>query len=100
MSTDTVGGFLLSKMQNMAMWLSKELDEPFDTSLLTETKAVYVASLLTKQITVHRDWQGLFTLQEMPSEMQRIFMKIKSREDLHDKFWRYLDLFVTLFSNE
>ena len=102
----TVGQFIKEKMGNMAKWATTELKE-LDVDLehfvqeRTETECAYLAGLLsTNSIMIpHKDWSGLSRIGEMPKELLAVFHLIRQREDMHDKFWRYLELFVSVISN-
>jgi hypothetical protein len=104
----TVGAFLKEKMTNMAVWVSTELGPGVTTvdmkqyvSERTETEIAYVAGLLSTNLNLiaHRDWSGLARLQELPPQLETLFHHIRQREDMHDKFWRYMELFAQVISN-
>ena len=41
-----------------------------------------------------RDWRYLSTLNDLPSWTKEVAHDVKKSEELHDKFWRYMELFV------
>ena len=106
MSGQTVGAFLKEKLTNMATWIEGELgtssvDLKQYVAERTETEIAYVVGNLcanSVQIT-HRDWSGLARLYDLPTDLLMIIDAVRKREDMHDKFWRYLDMFVNVISN-
>lgn len=105
--SSTVGEFLREKMSNMGRWVNKELGNEINMDLeqyvagRTETELAVIASLLSTNSTIiiHKDWSGLSRLGEIPADLQTCFHCIRQREDMHDKFWRYLHLFRDVISN-
>jgi hypothetical protein len=103
----TVGEFLREKMSNMANWIASELGEQNTVDLeqylaeRNDTEIAYVVGILGSNSTMitHRDWSGLARLGDLPTQLLELFQSIKQREDMHDKFWRYLSLFVEVISN-
>lgn len=103
----TVGEFLREKLGNMACWIETELGEqnPVDLKQYlaerTDTEIAYVVGILRSNsiMITHSDWSGLGRLADLPTELLVLFQSIKQREDMHDKFWRYLSLFVEVISN-
>ena len=107
MSGQTVGAFLKEKLTNMATWIEEELGTS-DVDLKqylagrTETEIAYVVGNLCAnsiQIT-HRDWSGLARLYDLPKDLLMLIDAIRKREDMHDKFWRYLELFSDAVSSD
>lgn len=106
MST-TIGEFLREKLGNMANWVTTELGELSSVDIKqyiadrTDTEIAYLISILGSNSTMiaHRDWSGLARQADLPVEMLEVFQQIRKRDDMHDKFWRYLDLFVEVISN-
>ena len=50
-------------------------------------------------LATHRNWSGLVQLMEAnnaPFELQEVIVAVQQRPAMHDKFWRYIDLFVTV----
>ena len=104
----TIGSFLKEKMTNMAVWIRTELgpevtnvDMEQYVSERTETEIAYVVGLLStnSNMITHKDWSGLARLQDLPPQLEALFHHIRQREDMHDKFWRYLELFAQVISN-
>ena len=104
----TVGQFLKEKLGNMSRWAAAELGGTLTTDIeqyvakRTETECTYLASLLSTNSVLlsQRDWHGLSQLGEIPPQLLQVFHEIRKREDMHDKFWRYLELFAHSISNE
>lgn len=104
--SQTVGEFLREKLTNMACWITSELGE---TSVdikqylaeRTDTEIAYLVGILGSNSTMitHRDWSGLARVAELPLELLELFQSIRKRDDMHDKFWRYLALFSEVISN-
>ena len=46
-----------------------------------------------------RDFAALLAHDSMPETIHQVVAFVQCREDLHDKFWRYLTLFVDVISN-
>ena len=93
----TVGDFLSEKSRNMRNWLREnrvsvpEGDVP---------PAIIVASAMElnerfKHAIEQRDWQGLANV---PPAFESVVAEVRARPDLHDKFWRYLSLFIETIS--
>ena len=104
--SQTVGQFLREKLNNMGSWVSAELgDTPVDIKQYlaerTDTEIAYMVGLLASNsnLITHRDWSGLARTADIPAELLEVFQLIRKREDMHDKFWRYLELFVQVISN-
>jgi len=109
MAQETVGAFLKDKLGNMARWATGELkntDYGVDLEHFvrerTEMECAYLAGLLStnSNMITHRDWSGLARIGEMPRQLLDVFHLIRQREDMHDKFWRYLELFANVISND
>ncbi len=105
--SQTVGEFLREKLTNMASWVNSELGTQSSEDLKQyvaerkETEIAFIAGLLStnSNLIAHKDWSGLARLGDIPAEMQEIFHAIRKRDDMHDKFWRYLHLFAEVISN-
>ena len=104
----TVGHFLVEKLQNMHNWLSEECQgydkHKYDLcrSILTPTNATIVAEILLrhKSTIYQRDWDNLSRIPQLPVEIVELGVLIKPQPKLHDKFWRYLELFVESVSSD
>ena len=47
----------------------------------------------------HRNWSGLVQLLEANNasrELQEVVVAVQKRPEMHDKFWRYIDLFISV----
>jgi hypothetical protein len=105
--SQTVGEFLREKMGNMAGWIVNELGDQNNVDLKqyiaerTDTELAYLVGILrsNSNMITHRDWSGLARLGDMPTQLLEVFQSVKQREDMHDKFWRYLSLYVEVISN-
>ena len=104
----TVGDFIVEKVRNMHAWLGKEC-EGYDSTtygmqmdLLTPTAATIMAEILLqhKAIVYHRDWFNLRRIPNLPHEFVAIADLVQPQQQLHDKFWRYLELFVESVSSD
>ena len=103
---NSVGAFLKSKMGNMARWVTQEVGKenvPVDVEAFVEERSwaqvTYLAEVLSDSagvIIAHRDWSGLVRLikdEDFPAPFVELVQIVRARPDLHDKFWRYLELF-------
>jgi len=107
----TKGEFLRHKMQNMARWvtnevgkedLSVDLESDISGRSALECCTLAGALLANKKEILHRNWSGLVQQMEVelfPSAMQEVVALIQQRPSMHEKFWRYLDLFVDVAEN-
>lgn len=104
--SNTKGAFLKEKMQNMARWVIEELgSENLPADLLadiagrSELEITLIASQLqsNKSLAIHRDWVRLgqsLSSDKLPSWLLEVVMLVRSKDSMHDKFWRYIDLFI------
>jgi hypothetical protein len=88
----------------MTTWIESELgtqsvDLKQYVAERTDTEIAYIVGILSTNSTqiAKRDWDGLTV--DIPTELTSVFQRIRKREDMHDKFWRYLTLFVDVISN-
>jgi hypothetical protein len=88
----------------MTTWIESELgtqsvDLKQYVAERTDTEIAYIVGILSTNSTqiAKRDWDGLTV--DIPTELTSVFQRIHKREDMHDKFWRYLTLFVDVISN-
>ena len=103
--TVTVGTFLKEKTLNMARWVTTEVGKenlPVDIVQLTRDRTAveltFLAELLNANSTkvTHRDWSGLVRLiqeEDLPIDFAAVVQAVRARDEMHDKFWRYLELF-------
>ena len=98
----TVGSFLLEKATNMHNWLKSELLTWNAKVTLTELSATALAAKLMehRQLVFNRDWAGLSRQANTAGlvDLTEMLEAVRTRHDLHDKFWRYLELFVEIMS--
>tara|TARA_Y100001972_G_scaffold127729_1_gene185545 strand:+ start:437 stop:751 length:315 start_codon:yes stop_codon:yes gene_type:complete len=103
MSTVTIGSFLREKAQNMAKWLREEGIE-HTLGPLQELQAVALAQALREHYNDAIEQRCFGKLcddkENIPPEVLQIVLLVWKREDLHDKFWRYLKLFSDTVSND
>ena len=90
------------KVQNMARWLQTEglpeLQLPTLNELALTTFAHTLHNAYAESIK-KRDFTGLLADKEnLPGEVETIVHFVESRASLHDKFWRYLELFSEVAS--
>ena len=107
-SPETVmkGAFLKEKFDNMARWVEEGVGKenlPADVIAgingRSEMELCLLAEALhaNKHVSIHRDWAGMTQLAAkhgFPQELQEVVTAIRAREGMHDKFWRYIALFV------
>ena len=100
----TVASFLREKVTNMATWLS---GQGYETKLpsVTDIQLVTFACVLHKECQTAIDNHNFGTLLEVidkqldSPEVARLVDYVRTREEMHDKFWRYLTLFSEVASN-
>ena len=114
--TQTVGAFLKVKLSNLAVWIIESLGkENINMDLeqfvnrRSEVEITFFADILSSNSAkvVHRDWAGLVgilsTDETIPSDVSATFIDllqlVRSRPELHDKFWRYMELFRDVVNN-
>ena len=114
--TQTVGAFLKVKLRNLAVWvidsIGKEninMDLEQFVNRRSEVEITFFADILSSNSAkvVHRDWAGLVgilsTDATIPSDVSATFIDllqlVRSRPELHDKFWRYMELFRDVVNN-
>ena len=111
-----IGEFLLQKSHNMAAWLQSELQETSEllhlcdyfyklTELEITAFAVYLLDEHKTEI-VQRDWFALLSNMQKAKQVHAlqihlpvVLQQVRQRDDLHDKFWRYLALFSATIEN-
>tara|TARA_B100000212_G_scaffold342571_1_gene330724 strand:- start:1804 stop:2148 length:345 start_codon:yes stop_codon:yes gene_type:complete len=105
---ETKGNYLLQKLQNMANWVTLEVGKenlPVDIIAGINGRSVLEVTALcatleaNADLATHRNWSGLVQLMEAhnaPLELQEVIVAVQQRPAMHDKFWRYIDLFVTV----
>jgi len=107
--TETVGEFLKTKLCNMARWVVQEVGTEnlsIDVVQFAEDRSELEVVILAEHISAkpaliaNRDWFALVKLlddEAVPQAWAHPFAcllhAVKVRADMHDKFWRYMDLF-------
>ena len=90
----TKGEFLLEKLTNMAKWVTSEVGkENLSVDIITgitgrsafEVTAIAASGLVQ-----------LMEANNAPFELQEVIVAVQQRPAMHEKFWRYIDLFVTV----
>ena len=107
----TVGAFIKEKLGNMACWVTEELGEEnisfdirqsvADLHVLEATMLAEVLHTHSTKIT-HRDWSGLIRAlseEKLRIDLASVVHAVRAREKMHDKFWRYLELFRAVIQN-
>ena len=110
----TVGEFLKEKMTNMAQWVTANVGKDnLDIDLVqyamdrTELEVTYLAQLLRDNHThiTHKNWKGVAdSFDEFTGPNKDAFLvllqAVRQRDDMHDKFWRYLELFRDIVNSD
>ena len=103
---ETKGAFLKNKLQNMARWVEQEVgEENLPADLVAgiasrselEASALSGALLSNREQVAQRDWRGLMHSiadGNVPASVLEVVKRVEERESMHEKFWRYMDLFV------
>ena len=97
----SIGEYLMQKVDNMVDWLEDNaLDVPYEASRIPQVFIVRMAEELAahRDIVEARDFKGLMDMQDLPAQIKDLTVQVQGREELHDKFWRYLSLFIELVS--
>ena len=109
--TMTIGDFLKEKLGNMARWVTEEVGKenlPVDVVQLIKDRTAVEVTVLAEAINAHsakvthRDWSGLVRLietEDLPVDVTAVVQAVRVREQMHDKFWRYLELFREVVQN-
>ena len=105
MSQLTKGEFLKEKMNNMAKWVNSEVGAenlPVDIIAgIASRSAVEVTALAgalnaNKTLVTTRNWSGLVQLMDqhgVDATLQQVVVAVFKQEHMHEKFWRYMELF-------
>ncbi len=95
------GDFLLEKVSNMSKWIDSHLDlgladragelKPLQATVLAASVGGKV------ELAAKRDWDALIEViaDNAPVLLEATLM-VRGRPEMHDKFWRYIDLFVDI----
>lgn len=97
----TLGEFLFDKFNNMLKWLEMNgIDKPSGCSLLNSLIVTKIVEELRERHLAaikDRDMNALLLAHD-DERFQAIMRQIIERPELHEKFWRYMDLFVTVIA--
>ena len=104
---ETKGAFLKQKLQNMARWVEQEVGKenlPADMVAGIASRSEMEATALSgtlhsnREQVAQRDWRDLLHSiadgNEIPASVLEVVKCIEQRRSMHEKFWRYMDLFV------
>ena len=105
MSVVSVGEFVKSKMHNMADWVQAELGSaaPIDCVAIIHARSELELTTLCvmlnseKDIAARRDWDAFVELvneEAVLAPLVRILAEVRKREHMHEKFWKYVQLFI------
>ena len=110
----TIGAFIKEKLLNMAIWLETEVGKEnmnVDLQTWVTARSVLECTMFAEVLHEHadtiakRDWATLLDAvqtKELPATselIKHLLVVVKGRIALHDKFWRYLDLFCDVVSS-
>lgn len=99
----SVGEFVKSKMHNMAVWVQEELGSVIaivaavDARSELELTTLCVMLHTEKAIAATRDWDALIELAREEAALApllQILVEVRARESMHEKFWKYVQLFI------
>jgi hypothetical protein len=102
----TKGEFLKEKMTNLARWVTQEVGEenlPVDVFTGIADRSVVEVTALSGALDANntlvttRNWSGLVQLMNEHGavrELQEVVVAVQRRPEMHDKFWRYMNLFI------
>ena len=99
--TQTIGAFLQEKMGNMITWLQGEgvVDWERRPSVLEATTFAEILAAQHIDAILARDF-GRLSAETEHSTLKSVLSFVQGRESLHDKFWRYLELFSDTVSTD
>ena len=101
----TVGAFLKEKVTNMINWMIHELGKenlPPNIQQFIEDRSYVELTLFAEclnthhSLIIHKDWSGLVRVlneEGVPNDFACALLLVRAHEHMHDKFWRYLELF-------
>lgn len=104
--SQTKGEFIKEKMGNMARWVTQEVGKenlPVDVIAGIDGRSPLEVTVLAghleanRDLATHRNWSGLVQLMaanSAPGELQEVVVAVQRRPEMHDKFWKYIALFV------
>jgi hypothetical protein len=102
----TVGAFIAEKLFNMAAWIEREGVEGshgivVESMKLTPLSATLIASAIKAEhiAVAARDWDSLFNQFKLDAGKYTMFKgfvslfeSVRDRPDMHERFWRYMDM--------
>ena len=109
--SETVGVYLKQKISNMATWITEEVGkENLSIDICTfannmrHVEVTLLGELLSESsaCVTHRDWRELQAMLDKQNELvpsdvlsalHVIMCAVYAKREMHDKFWRYLELF-------
>ena len=102
MSQPTVSEFLREKMTNMAKWVEGELghtevDLPLFVESRTNAELVFLAECIKEANP--STFEEIASIPNTPPAFKSLVGLVEKRSYMHEKFWRYVDLFVQTISN-
>ena len=109
----TVGVYLKQKISNMATWITEEVGkENLSVDICTfannmrQVEVTLLGEVLSEPklsaCVTHRDWRELqaalakqteIVPSDVLSALHVIMCAVYAKREMHDKFWRYLELF-------
>jgi hypothetical protein len=101
------GEFIKQKMHNMAVWIQNELKSPVDYVSIIDARSeleltTLCAMLHTKKdIETKQNWSALIALAKEEPALEhfvQLIDEVRRREDMHEKFWKYVKLFIDVMS--
>lgn len=100
MSVVRLGDFIQEKAFNMRTWMRETLDEPellsiMDNMLKSDFITIGDICVKNKGFVFRRDFNGLLKA-AAGTPLFEVGQRVRARTDMHDKFWRYLELFATV----
>lgn len=104
----TIGAFLKEKALNMAHWIDSEIGkENLSIDIINEVEGMNVFQIILfaaemEKCHIHRDWKVLMQIaasQPSLSVWINVLQQIRERESMHDKFWRYVELFYDVINS-
>ena len=99
----STGAFIKSKMHNMAVWLDAELHLDVDYTPIvdncSELELTTMCAMLhtKKDVFMKNDWSALKALaadEPALAHFVSIIDQVRERQWMHEKFWKYVRLFI------
>lgn len=94
------GEFLQEKVMNLIRFVSEGTGVWIEgiEKEVTPVRAILFCQEMHKHKVevVHRNWVALHNIPDLPAYLQDAMVRVKQNPDLHDKFWRYMELFVEM----